>query len=92
MKKNLCILVLSLILIMTVSTAAPLTGEDGKFKLFYKTFNFWGYLTNTLDFMMTYMTVLYCFNMGLFNVFFYNDGGQTLYDCMDANVKTIKFY
>ena len=47
------------------------------------------YMTNQLDFMMTYFTVIYCYSLAMFNVFLFNDGGQTLYDCFDANVKPI---
>ena len=47
--------------------------------------------TNQNDWFMATITLGYCFNIGWFNVFTYNDGGLAFYTCLDSYLKTLKF-
>ncbi len=49
------------------------------------------YITNQADWFQATRTVIYCFNIGWFNVFSFNDGGLAFYTCLDSYFKTIRF-
>ncbi len=49
------------------------------------------WMTNQNDWFLATQTAAYCFNLGWFNVFNYNDGGLAFYTCLDSYFKTIRF-
>ncbi len=50
-----------------------------------------GWMTNQNDWFLTTYTVTYCFNIGLYNIFNFNDGGLSFYQCLNQFVKSIKY-
>lgn len=48
-----------------------------------------GWIMNSWDYLLAYNTMLYCFMVGQYNIFYLNDGGASLYQCANALVATI---
>ena len=49
------------------------------------------WMTNQADWFNATRTAQYCFNLGWYNVFTFNDGGLAFYTCLDSYFKTIRF-
>ena len=88
-KSILCLLVFlcSLSFLMTpVSAVHPVEALAHRVRA-----SFLDWITNQNDWFMTTQTAAYCFNIGWFNVFTYNDGGLAFYTCIDSYFKTIRY-
>ncbi len=96
MNKNICLLVFACLLVATLANEQQSMELESVFqpKPTIKApkvggiLNWW---TNQNDWLMTVFTVMYCFNVGFFNIFNYNDGGLSLYTCLESYVKTITY-
>eukprot|EP00347_Sterkiella_histriomuscorum_P012283 403369183 len=76
---------------MNVQCGGALEAQYAQIKLWYKSFYFMGWVTNTNDLLIAMGTTFYCYNKGLFMVLMFNDGGQTLYDCLDSTLAKIRY-
>jgi hypothetical protein len=76
MKKTLCILLFIACLFVFETQCVPLTPAEKQLKWSYKPFTVMGWFANTNNMIISYLTLLYCFEIGIFSVVIYNDGGQ----------------
>ena len=81
MNKNITLLMLVSLFALSMAsetTATPIVARS-----------IMGWVMNSWDFLMVFNTVLYCFTIGQYNVFYLNDGGASLYQCVNALVKNV---
>ena len=85
-KSTLCLLVL---LFSLLSLVTPATAADSRAHTVRASLLDW--ITNQADWFQLVRTASYCFNLGWYNVFTFNDGGLAFYTCLDSYFKTIRF-
>ena len=80
---SFCLLALCMILCLSsipVVSASPLVSAS-----------ILDWMTNQNDWFLITITVGYCFQLGFFNIYTYNDGGLAFYQCLNQYVKTVRF-
>ena len=82
MNKNICLLLLGTMCVM--SMAADVETPVVKASIL-------GWIMNTYDFWIALLTITYCFEVGNFNIFYLNDGGASLYQCLNNMLKNIEW-
>ena len=82
MNKNFCLLVFMCLVAFGVATSVEAPQVQGTVL---------GWWMNTLDGFLAFQTVTYCFLVGWFNIYSFNDGGLMLYTCMNSYLATITF-
>ncbi len=72
MNKNICLLVFFACLLTTVASRSEDITVEANTLWYSFILNWW---MNQTNYILLGFTVLYCFNLGWFNIFNYNDGG-----------------
>ena len=79
---NICLLVAATFFVVASASVPDVEARK------YPVLNWW---MNQLDWFLTTMTVWYCFNIGLYNVYNFNDGGIAFYECLTSFVEPITY-
>ena len=86
MNKNICLLVMASILALASASSSDI--QVNRRTRHYLFLEWW---MNQLDLFLTTLTVGYCFQIGWYNVYNYNDGGIALYNCLSSFVEPINY-
>ena len=89
MNKNICLLVLTCLLALTFAQTLESSGIEVERKTrHYPVLNWW---MSQNDWFLTTMTTWFCFNVGMYNIYIFNDGGMAFYQCLNSYVGGITY-